>query len=243
MTSSSKRVGFDITQKERGRIGSNYQGLRTIFEAEQFRCEELADFPITLDSLQPFQIFFLSCPDSSKLKSDEIDAILNYLSQGGIVIVLSHAGGDQGRRTNLDALTTPLGISFQNNEVLDFNANLGVESYPLVTPHTPHPLFDQISDLCFRIGCSLEISTDAMVLAITQQTAEPPLKPVIGLASHNKGHLIVIGSYEMFLDDVKGGIEYPHNAQFLINLIKWINSDSISDFHPQIPSDMPPSSS
>ncbi|TFG04977.1 MAG: hypothetical protein EU536_03395 [Promethearchaeota archaeon] len=224
MNSSPNRIGFDVTQKERGRISSNYQKLKTLFLESEFDCEPITDFPILISSLQQFKAVFFACPDGSRFRADEVAAIQEYVSQGGMIIILSHAGADQGRRTNLTALTSPHGISFTNNQVMDPHSNLGVESYPLITRFNSHPLLSDIPDLCFRIGCSLNVSEGAIPLAFTQETADPPNTPVMALASHGKGSLIVTGSYEMFMDDVKGGIEYPNNAKLIKNLINWLKS-------------------
>ncbi|NVM28428.1 MAG: hypothetical protein HWN65_06265 [Candidatus Helarchaeota archaeon] len=223
MSSDSGKIGFDITQKERGRIHSNYQGLRTLLEAEQFTCEEINEFPITLETLQQYRIIFFACPDSSKLRPEEIQALLRYVTLGGTLILLNHAGGDQGRRTNLGAITAQCGISFHNDEVLDPLSNLGLESYPLITEFDQHPILKDVTNICHRIGCTLNITDGAIALAFTADSADPPNKAVMGVASCGKGHVIATGSYEMFMDDVKGGIKYPNNAKIVKNLIKWLN--------------------
>ncbi|MFX1296391.1 MAG: hypothetical protein ACFFD2_16250 [Promethearchaeota archaeon] len=76
MNSSSIKIGFDVTQKERGRIFSNYQGVRTILEREQFSYEEITEFPITLPLLQNYNIVVFACPDGSRLIQEEIAALL-----------------------------------------------------------------------------------------------------------------------------------------------------------------------
>ncbi len=222
------KIGFDITQKERGRIFANYQTVRTILEGEKFVCEELIQFPLTLPVLQTYQIILFPCPDSSKLREDEIAAILQYISLGGHVILLNHAGGDQGRRTNLGALTNQCGISFNNDEILDSSSNLGVDSYPLLKQLTPHPIFNDIEDLCFRIGCSLTITGNTLPLAHTSNQADPPNQAVMGLISYGKGRIFASGSYEMFQDEVKGGVEYSNNAKLLKNLINWLSAPESS---------------
>lgn len=229
MNHFSGKIGFDITQKERGRIWTNYQGLKEILETEHFVCEEFNEFPITLNTLQGYRIIIFACPDSSRLKQDEIAAILKYVSLGGDLILLNHAGGDQGRRTNLGSITNQCGISFNNDEVLDPHLNLGVNSYPLIIQFNQHPILQNITNICYRIGCTLNLSNGAIALAFTESSADPPEKPVLALASYGKGHIIASGSYEMFQDEVKGGISYPNNVKLITNLINWLNNGHISN--------------
>ena len=224
MAPSANTIGFDITQKERGRIFTNFQGFRKILEAENFVCEEFNEFPITIAALQKYRLLVFACPDSSKFKLEEINALLSYVSDGGNLLLLNHAGGDQGRRTNLGEITQPLGILFNNDEVLDSSLNLDLESYPLINTFTQHPLLDNIDNICFRIGCSLNITAKAIPLALTAKSAEPPQRAVLGVISYGNGHIIVSGSYEMVQDEVKGGITYPNNAQFLTNIAQWLKA-------------------
>ncbi|MHA1279450.1 MAG: hypothetical protein ACTSQ8_19800 [Candidatus Helarchaeota archaeon] len=223
------QIGFDTTQKERGRIFSNYQGLRSILEEGAIPFNEISEFPLPLSTLQKYDIIFFPCPDSSRLIPDEIMAILEYVSDGGNLILLNHAGGDQGRRTNLGSLTEALGITFNNDEVLDPFSNLGVDAYPIIDNFRDHPILQNIDNFCYRIGCSLTIHNEAIPLALTGNKATPPNQPVIGLVRYGTGHILASGSYEMFQDNVKGGIEYHNNAQLIRNIIKWLTKSQLSD--------------
>jgi hypothetical protein len=228
MTQSSIQIGFDITQKERGRIFSNYQGLRALLENGANSFAEISEFPLTFHTLQNYTIIFFTCPDSSRLTPDEIAALLEYVSEGGHLVLLNHAGGDQGRRTNLGAITEPFGIAFNNDEVLDPVSNLGVDAYPLITHLQEHPILHDVADFCYRIGCSLTISKESLPLAFTSKSAAPPNKPVLGLIQYGAGSILASGSYEMFQDNVKGGISYTNNAQLIRNIIIWFSKSSDS---------------
>ena len=220
-------IGFDITQKERGRIFSNFQTVRKILETEHFVCEEFHEFPINLASIQKYKVLIFACPDSSKFKPEEIKILLSYVSSDGNLLLLNHAGGDQGRRTNLGEITSPFGLNFNNDEVLDSLSNLDVESYPLLTTFTQHPILGNIENICYRIGCSLEVSAGTIPLVLTGASADPPQKAVFGLICHGKGHIFASGSYEMFQDEVKGGITYSNNAKLLTNIIHWLTSGTL----------------
>jgi len=226
MPPSAITIGFDITQKERGRIFTNFQGFRKILEAEHFNYEEFNEFPITSASLQKYKLLIFACPDSSKFKPEEIQALLSYVSDGGKLLLLNHAGGDQGRRTNLGEITSPLGIIFNNDEVLDPVTNLDVESYPLIKDFIQHPILQGIDNICYRIGCSLDVTANAIPLALTANSAETPQKAVLGLIFYGRGHILVSGSYEMFQDEVKGGITHSNNAKLVTNIAQWLTSDT-----------------
>jgi len=214
-------IGFDITEKERGRIKDNYTIIREKLVELGYRCVEHSEFPLNLDNISKYHILVFPCPDNSKFKLTEIEALINYVKNGGNLILLSHAGGDRGRRTNLSILSENFGVIFRNDQVFDKNYNLGLESFPLINTYSEYYSDIKIPSICYRIGCSLDVISNLVLpLAITNSTSIPENSIVATLSKLENGKVICVGSYEMFRDEVKGGISYEPNMQFFIFLIK-----------------------
>ncbi|MFX1296390.1 MAG: hypothetical protein ACFFD2_16245 [Promethearchaeota archaeon] len=154
---------------------------------------------------------------------------IEYVSLGSNLILLNHAGGDRGRGTNLSTITEKCGILFNNDEILDPYSNLGVDAYPLISNFVKHPILSDIENICFRIGCSLIITNNAIPLAFTEDSTGPPKKAILGLGTYGKGYVFVSGSYEIFKDNVKGGINYSNNAKLILNLLNWFGSMKKTD--------------
>lgn len=51
---------------------------------------------------------------------------------GGGLLLLSHAGGDRGRRTNMGELASQFAMLFENDQVLDEFHNFGIDNMPEV---------------------------------------------------------------------------------------------------------------
>jgi hypothetical protein len=221
-------IAFDISHKPRGKIDENLTELRDYLNSNDFICYNFLEVPISEDSLTPYDILVFVCPDFARLSSMEITAIVNWVkNSGGGLLLLSHAGGDRGRGSNLSEISEQFGIAFENDQVLDNRINLGLENIPLVSVfNIPHPVTSGISTLCYRSGSSLSIiGSGAFSIADSNETSEPFSCPLICVSEPEKGRVCCIGSYELFRDKVGGGFQCNDNPQLVLNVFKWLISD------------------
>jgi uncharacterized membrane protein len=216
------RVLFDETQKERGRITTGYSAVKGVLETEGIQSIRFVDFPITLDKLKDFNAVVFPCPDQSKIQQGEIRAVLDFVSRGGGAVLLSHAGGDPGLRTNFNELAENFGVSFQNNQIFDERQNLGMENLPKITKFKDHPVTEGISELAYSAGCSIKIVGEAEALAITSRTAQPPDAAILAVSNYGNGKVVALGSYEVFRDRIMGGLNTSQNMVLLKNIFKWV---------------------
>ena len=221
-------VAFDVSHKPRGRIDENLTELRDYLKSNDFICYNYLEVPITEDSLVPYDILVFVCPDFSRVSSFEINAIVNWVNNsGGGLLLLSHAGGDRGRGSNLSEISEQFGIAFENDQVLDERINLGVENIPLISAfNIPHPITADIATICYRSGSSLSIiGSGAFSIADSNETSEPFSCPLMCVSEYEKGRVCCIGSYELFRDKVGGGLQCDDNPQLALNIFKWLISD------------------
>ncbi|MFX1304900.1 MAG: hypothetical protein ACFFBV_07115 [Promethearchaeota archaeon] len=221
-------IAFDISHKPRGRIDENLTELRDYLNSNDFTCYNFLEVPITEESLMPYDILVFVCPDFARISSFEISAIVNWVkNSGGGLLLLSHAGGDKGRGSNLSEISEQFGIAFENDQVLDEISNLGLENIPLVSAfNIPHPITAEISSLCYRSGCSLSIiGSGAFSIADSNETSEPFSCPLICVSEIENGRVCCIGSYEMFRDKIGGGFQCNNHPQLVLNLFQWLISD------------------
>ncbi len=224
-------IGFDQAHKERGKITSSLSKLAKLLNENGAKCENYAEFPITTENLIPYDIIVFACPDNSRLSRQEIVAIKKWVKKGGALLLLSHAGGDKGRRSNLSELAEAFGMIFENNQVLDKTSNLGVENLPTITNFGfPHPITEGITDICYRAGCSLAISSATVSPVFSSgPQAEPCESPLMLACEIGDGRVVSIGSYEMFRDKITGGIKHGSHAQLAKNVFAWLKTVK----HPQ----------
>ncbi|UCC20554.1 MAG: hypothetical protein JSV62_04505 [Promethearchaeota archaeon] len=232
----SYHIAFDISHKPRGKIDENLTELRDYLNVNDFTCYNFLEVPITEESLNPYDILVFVCPDFSRISTIEITAIVNWVqNSGGGLLLLSHAGGDKGRGSNLSEISEQFGIAFENDQVLDDKINLGLENIPLIsTFNIPHPITAEIGTLCYRSGSSLTIiGSGAFSIADSNETSEPFSCPLICVSEPDKGRVCCIGSYELFRDKIGGGFQCNDNPQLALNIFKWL----ISDFRMELRAD------
>jgi uncharacterized membrane protein len=222
-------IAFDLSHKPRGKIDENLSELRDHLNANGFICYNFLETPITQEKLKSYDILVFSCPDFSKFSNQEIIEITNWVKEdGGGLLMLSHAGGDKGRNSNLGDLSQQFGIIFEGDQVLDKTNNLGVENLPLVSADhfiPPHPITNGIGEICYRAGCSLIIIGGAISIITSNETSEPFSCPLMCTAEPENGRVCAIGSYEMFRDKTGGGLQYEEHADLALNIFNWLVSD------------------
>lgn len=221
-------IAFDIAHKPRGRIDENLTEFRDHLNVNDFICYNFLEVPITEESLMPYDILVFVCPDFAKISPLEITEIINWIkNSGGGLLLLSHAGGDRGRNSNLSEISEQFGIAFENDQILDGTINLGLENIPKITTfNIPHPITTGIYSLCYRSGCSLTIiGGGAFSIADSNETSEPFSCPLICVSESGYGRICCIGSYEIFRDKVGGGFQCDQHPDLALNIFKWLVSD------------------
>lgn len=220
-------VAFDVAHKPRGKIDENYTELRDYLNSIDLICYNFLETPITQESLAPYDILVFACPDFAKISHQEMIEIENWVRiDGGGLLLLSHAGGDRGRNSNLSELSERFGITFENDQVLDETNNIGMENMPNVYIfNPPHPVTDGIGALCYRAGCSLGIIGNAYAIAVSNDTSDPFSCPLICVSDADNGRVCAIGSYEMFRNRIGGGFQHDEHQLMVTNLFNWLVSD------------------
>jgi hypothetical protein len=220
-------IAFDIAHKPRGKIDENLTEMRDFLNSNGFMCYNYLETPITQLSLKPFDVLVFMCPDFAKISTMEMTEICNWVAEdGGGLFLLSHAGGDKGRNSNLSELSQRFGILFENDQVLDDTTNLGLENLPIITAFIPpHPISNGISSICYRSGCSLTIMGNAFSIASSNETSEPFSTPLICVSQPDNGRVCAIGSYELFRDNVGGGFNSDEHPALAYNIFTWLVSD------------------
>ncbi len=221
MSGRRKTILFDQTQNERGRLDSTYSELGQILIDNDFDVEPYTEFMILTKNLKEADVLVFGCPNSSKIRSQEIDAIKKFVKNGGGLLLLSLSGGDRGLMNNLSKISEDFGITFDNTAVKDERSNAGLPTMPIIKNLTSHPLTEDVTDLLIPSACSLRLSGKAQAIATTSETADPGNAVIIAIAESGKGRVMCVGSYEIFRRG--GGLKHNGNKQFAVNAFNWLS--------------------
>lgn len=222
------KIFFDETQKERGKINTNYSILRDSLRSEGFQIEVYDDFPISEKSLK-CDVFVFACPDGSKLAKNEIDALITFVEKGGGLLVVSNAGGDRGLRTNMNEVLNRFGIEMLSDQVKDeTNNEFNMPTHPVIKDIKNHPVCTGVSEIVVVAGSSIRGSSNMKSLAYTSPAAEPPNAPIVVAGPFKKGRVVAIGSYRLF-SNYGAGLSLRNNRTFAMNIFRWLAGKPIGE--------------
>lgn len=221
--SRRKQVFFDQTQNERGKIDSTYSELAQLLEDNDYDVEAYTEFMILKNKIENADAIVFGCPNSSKLRANEIGALKAYVEGGGGLMLLALSGGDKGLMNNMSRLSEDFGITFENTAVKDERMNAGLPTMPIIADFEGHPITEGVDSLLLPSACTLKTSGKAKAVGITSATADPPAQPVIAVAEKGKGRVVCVGSYEVFRRG--GGMKGDGNRTFALNAFRWLCGD------------------
>jgi uncharacterized membrane protein len=215
------KIFFDETQKERGKINTNYSILRDSLKNKGFQVEAYNDFPINEKSLK-CDIFVFACPDGSKLTPAEIEAIIHFVEKGGGLLVISNAGGDRGLRTNMNEVLNKMGIEVLSDQIKDeANNEFNMPTHPVIKDMKNHPITKGVAEIVIVAGSSVRGSSNMSGIALTSPVAEPPNAPAIVGGEYKKGRVVAIGSYRLF-SNYGAGLTLRNNRTLALNIFSWL---------------------
>jgi hypothetical protein len=218
-----KKILFDQTQNERGRLDSTYSELGQLLKDNDFDVEAYTEFMILAKHLKEASVMVFGCPNSSKVRPAEIDVLKKFVKNGGGLLLLSLSGGDRGLMNNMSKISSEFGITFENTAVKDDRNNAGLPTMPIVTKIVIHPSTEDVKDLLVPSACSLKVTGKATSLADTSETADPGNASVLAIAEPGKGRVMCVGSYEVFRRG--GGLKHKGNTTFALNAFKWLSGE------------------
>ncbi len=214
-------VAFDGNLNERGKISESFLDLKNFLESNNVKCSNYTDV-FKLINLAKYDCLVFACPDASRMNKFEINELKRFVESGGSLLLLSHAGGDRGRATNLNELSQNFGIQFINDQVFDEVHNIGLNSLPIIDDFADHPILKNIKNFCYRAGCSIEVTGNTKIIADADAIAEPTNAGCCAAATIKMGRVVALGSYEMFRNQMPGGIIYETHTLLFLNIIDWL---------------------
>ena len=153
----------------------------------------------------------------------EIDAILDFVKNGGGLIVLGETE-QQKYGNNFGELTKHFGINFLNATVQDSDRkHKDVATWVLGDLHKSfeHDLTFRVGEACFYRSGALVIdpSAEVQVVATTSASAMPANAPLIAAANYGEGRVVVLADSDVFGDD---SIDELGNRNLWTNVAAWV---------------------
>ena len=203
---------------------SSYSGLCDHLRHDNYGVYTLKTDPITYSKLADYDIFVLPLPMSS-FSTSEIDAIKQFVNEGGHLWVIGDAGTGYGTVPN--QVSSEFDIEFDMNWVTDPTdyqvSTIWVFYYGRNFVHqTTHCL----TKLESYHGASLTLYGSASSAINTDSDASPASKSVMAVNTYGDGRVVVMGDSNYFGNN--GGetdgiccIDEADNAKLALRVVSW----------------------
>ena len=166
--------------------------------------------------------------DRGLLLQVEINNILNFVKEGGSLLVIQEKYGDSRRKNNLNALVKNFGINFHDETIESENCYQNTSKWVIIDNfQTDHEIAEGIQKIVFFEGCSMNLNKSSKFTAIayTDKKAHPHANaPCIVAGNYEKGKVVCMGDATIFTEQGLGEMCDNSEAHFrlLWNILRWL---------------------
>ncbi|MHA1489689.1 MAG: Gldg family protein [Promethearchaeota archaeon] len=201
----------------------------------------------SLEKLKQYNCIIVSSPKNSFLSLEEIDILVEYVKNGGGLLITSSKGADLANQTNLSELTQRFGFEFVQDEIFDSVNYINLQKRPLLTKFKPHIITEQIKKIVFSSACSLKILDfvkDEKDIKIDQVVKtglnswrkrfdgeewieeDSPNIPLVVTVEYYKGKVVSFGNLSIFSSlGREYGFTAFENDTLIANVLRWLSTD------------------
>lgn len=134
------------------------QGIRVGKITKQISYEKLMDIFEFKNGEKHFgNLLVIGNPTTAKYTMDEIYAILEFIKNGGSLLIFVDEGGDISSQTNLNELSTHFGFKILPNIIYDENSYVSKMVWPLIRSFARHPITSDVESIVYASGCSFQL--------------------------------------------------------------------------------------
>ncbi|MHA1727936.1 MAG: Gldg family protein [Promethearchaeota archaeon] len=200
---------------------------------------------ITWKKIKEYDLLILGDPQNLSYSLKEIYTCLEFIKNGGNILIFSDEGGDVSNQTNLNELLGHFGLKILPNIVFDMVSNAGKEVHPVIKKFNPHPITNDVFSIVLASGCSFELlSSDEFELmdvsvkpvAFSSLTAKTKVYKerqwaeesgrnsiVIAAGRYYKGRFVCL-STPSILSSLSSnyGLQAKDNQKLMQNILYWL---------------------
>jgi len=180
----------------------------------------ITDKPLTIDTLRNYDVVIFPCPYAGTFdhfSDDEINAIVDYVNEGGNILVSLHGSNAGG-----GLYYWP---DFYNPIVERFGMTFNFDNYEgEIDDLVSHDITSKINYFYTFIACSIEPGDSEVIARVDD-------KPILLAKDYGHGRLVLLGSTYTY----QNGMFYWYseyegpNMKLMFNTLNWLKTDSCED--------------
>ena len=241
-----KTVCFDYSHNNTLTIESpSYADFTQYLFGSSFRLGKIQAGITSIDKLAKYRMLVIGGPRQNYFELEEIQTIVEFVKNGGNLLIIHDEGGDYEAETNLNELTEHFGFTY-NADILSDSMNfLNIESRILVKDLEPHPTTRDVDILVQSGACSIDINKlieadDNVHIHPLAQTSlntyrnrfngeewieyeDCPRSNVSVAVNYYSGRVVALSTVSMFSSlSSSYGFFAQRNQNFIVNIFSWL---------------------
>lgn len=242
---TKKIIGFDYTHNNKLTIENNAftDFIQYLFDSN-FQLGKI-EAGITSDKLSNYDLFVIGVPHiGPDIDSEEIEVFVDYVKNGGSLLIINDGGGDYENKNNLSDLTKNFGIIFNSDRLFDNKDFSKDNSHPIIKNFGHHFITRELNQFIHSNGCTLTIdksveedNIDIKSIAFSSdnsswhtlftgdawQDESKQHLPIIAVTHYKLGKVVAIGNLSIFSSlNESYGIKAADNFKLIANIISWL---------------------
>ncbi|OLS15696.1 MAG: hypothetical protein RBG13Loki_0688 [Promethearchaeota archaeon CR_4] len=197
---------------------------------------------LSWERLDGNDILVIGNPTESLFDPTEISGILNFVKSGKSLMIFGDAGGDLSAQTNLNAICSYFGFTFNDDIVFDQDYNAGDPTRILIRDFSAHEITKTLQKVFYASGCTINIvatqspDVNTLGLAFTSTTTQRKVfiadqwteagainAPVAVKVNYYQGRIFAIGNLSILSSlSPKYGWDAGDNSLFIQGAIAWL---------------------
>ena len=234
-------VFFDLTHNEMLNLDDEeFSEFLSFLEKQGFKIEKIENNDLTPKILKKIDVLIIGNPIGEYFSNIEIKSIIDFVREGGRLLLISEYGSDYLQKTNLNDISSKFfGIYFEKNIVKEITKkNQNSSNILKIKNVIENKITNQIREVIIGGSCSFFLNKDAKPLLNTNKKGvwseiyddstgewikEEEQQQIIGAYSeYGQGKVVALGDIDIFTKDPNIGLNQMDNRRLISNIFTWL---------------------
>ncbi len=244
--SNTKSIVFDYSHNNTLTLESpSYADFTEFLFGSSFSLGKIQAGFTSVEKLRKYKMCVIGGPRETVFQPNEIEVIVNYVKNGGCLLVINDEGGDYGTNTNLNELTRNFGFEYNSDIIFDSMNFVSRQNRVVINEFEPHLITRNIDSIVQSSACSIKLldyieadeNIDAIPICKTslnsfhtiwngkewEEEQDAP-RSIMSLAlNYYKGRVIALTTVSMFSSlSSTYGFFALNNQELIANIFMWL---------------------
>ncbi|MBD3211147.1 MAG: hypothetical protein GF311_00960, partial [Candidatus Lokiarchaeota archaeon] len=242
------KILFDLSHNEMLNLSEvEFSEFLNLLHTLNYKISENENSDINQEILNDINLLVIGNPINDYFSNLEITNIVNFVKNGGSLLLISEYGGDSLQKTNINDISGKyFNIFFERNILKEKKPhNQNSSNIINIKSFSSHEITNQLREVIIGGSCSLLLKGKANSLLSLNNKGwaekynssindwDKDVKKnkytISAYTTYGKGKVAALGDVDIFTKDPNFGINKLENRKFITNLINWLikpNEDS-----------------